>query len=65
MPRWFSPNELQTMDDYTANNQAVLASLGGVPQLPGVEQVEDYGLERRHSEKVEGVPRQRVGSMHR
>jgi len=65
MPLWFSPKELQIMDDFTANNQAVLASLGGVPQLPGGENMDNYGLERRHSEKMEGVPRQRAGSVHR
>lgn len=52
------------MDDFTADNEAVLASLGGVPQLPGGTRPKDYGLERRHSEMKEGVSRQRAGSLH-
>ncbi|GFF39868.1 putative transporter C543.05c [Aspergillus udagawae] len=35
MPRWFSAEELDVMDDLTANNSAVLASLGGPPRFPG------------------------------
>jgi hypothetical protein len=31
MPRWFTAPELSVLDDLTANNKAVLASLGGRP----------------------------------
>ena len=31
MPRWFSAQELAVLDALTANNKAVLASLGGRP----------------------------------
>lgn len=31
MPRWFTEHELNTLDDLTANNKCVLASLGGIP----------------------------------
>ncbi len=53
------------MDDLTANNAVVLASLGGAPTLPENVTAEDYGLERRYSETRRGVPRQRAGSFHR
>lgn len=35
MPRWFSARELTILDDLTANNKAVLASLGGRPSKMG------------------------------
>ncbi|KAF7169657.1 hypothetical protein CNMCM5623_002341 [Aspergillus felis] len=35
MPRWFSAEELDVMDDLTANNSAVLASLGGSAAVSG------------------------------
>jgi boron transporter len=38
MPRWFSRRELGVLDDLTANNKAVLASLGGRPDMPGDEE---------------------------
>ena len=53
------------MDDLTANNKVVLASLGGAPKLPEKSTADDYGLERRFSEGRSGVPRQRAGSYHR
>jgi hypothetical protein len=31
MPRWFTEKELCVLDDLTAHNEAVLASLGGRP----------------------------------
>ncbi|OJD22976.1 hypothetical protein ACJ73_05673 [Blastomyces percursus] len=34
MPKWFTLKELEVMDDLTANNKVVLASLGGAPILP-------------------------------
>lgn len=60
-PKWFSPQELKVMDERTANNKVVLASLGGAPTTL----VDTAGLERRYSEQKTGVPRQRAGSMHR
>ncbi|KAH1402579.1 hypothetical protein KXX22_002600 [Aspergillus fumigatus] len=65
MPRWFSVEELDVMDDLTANNSAVLASLGGPPQFPGQPDNEMFGLERRYSEQRFGSTRQRAGSIHR
>lgn len=65
MSRWFEQKELEIMDDFTADNEVVVASLGGMPQLPGGARPEDYGLERRKSESKQGVSRQRAGSIHR
>ncbi|KAG9508321.1 hypothetical protein J7337_001885 [Fusarium musae] len=65
VPRWFTLKELQILDDFTATNKTVLASLGGKPILPEDSKVEDWGLERRESEARHGVPRQRAGSLHR
>jgi hypothetical protein len=65
IPRWFSGDELHVLDDMTANNKAVLASLGGPPIFRGEKRVQDYGIERRHSEQKRGIDRQRVGSIHR
>jgi boron transporter len=65
VPRWFTLKELQVLDDFTATNEIVLASLGGQPELPEHSKVEDWGLERRRSEQRHGVPRQRAGSLHR
>jgi len=65
VPKWFSVEELEVLDDMTANNEIVLASLGGAPKLPDDSKEEDYGVERRHQEEEYGVARQRAGSMHR
>lgn len=65
LPKLFTQKELGVMDDLTANNAVVLASLGGAPKLPGNVKAEEYGLERRYSENRRGVPRQRVASFHR
>jgi len=65
IPRWFTLEELQVLDDFTVTNDVVLASLGGKPALPEHSRVEDWGLERRRSETQHGVSRQRVGSIHR
>lgn len=65
MPKWFTMRELEVMDDLTANNEAVLASLGGAPVLPGQARAEDYGLERKFSEQKRGASRQRTASIHR
>ncbi|KAK1773631.1 putative transporter [Copromyces sp. CBS 386.78] len=64
VPRWFSLKELQVLDDFTATNKQVLASLGGRPVLPEQTRMEDWGLERQRRESRLGVPRQRVGSLH-
>ncbi|KAK4152170.1 boron transporter 1 [Chaetomidium leptoderma] len=65
IPRWFALHELQVLDDFTATNKIVLASLGGKPALPEHSTEEEWGLERRRSERRFGVPRQRAGSIHR
>ncbi|PGH11478.1 hypothetical protein AJ79_04853 [Helicocarpus griseus UAMH5409] len=65
MPRWYSQRELEVLDDLTANNKVVLASLGGAPELPEGAKPSDYGRERRYSEHKKGVPRQRTGSVTR
>lgn len=64
VPKWFSLKELQVLDDFTATNKTVLASLGGKPALPEQTRQEDWGLERRRSESRNGVQRQRAGSLH-
>ncbi|KAG8672104.1 hypothetical protein FPOAC2_05471 [Fusarium poae] len=64
VPRWFSLQELEVLDDFTATNKAVLASLGGQPVLPEHSKEEDWGVKRRHSEDQHGVARQRAGSIH-
>ncbi|KIL87208.1 hypothetical protein FAVG1_09764 [Fusarium avenaceum] len=64
VPRWFTLQELQILDDFTATNKTVLASLGGKPALPENSREEDWGVERRQSEDQHGVARQRAGSIH-
>lgn len=64
VPKWFTLKELQVLDDFTATNKMVLASLGGKPALPEETRQEDWGLERRRSESRGGVGRQRAGSLH-
>lgn len=65
VPKWFSEKELDVLDDLTANNKAVLASLGGPPKFPGQKEPGNEGLERRYSEQQRGVSRQRAGSISR
>lgn len=65
IPKWFDKQELEVLDDLTANNPCVLASLGGPPDLPEHINLEEYGATKRYAEKHEGVPRQRAGSLHR
>lgn len=64
VPRWFTLKELQVLDDFTATNEIVLASLGGKPSLREEYKQEQGDLERRWSESRRGVPRQRAGSLH-
>ncbi|RAL03312.1 anion exchange family protein [Aspergillus ibericus CBS 121593] len=64
IPKWFSQEELDILDDLTANNTAVLASLGGPPRFPNAKE-QHYGLERSYSEHRRGSYRQRAGSIHR
>lgn len=64
IPKWFNQEELDILDDLTANNKAVLASFGGPPRFPG-QPVADYGQARRHSEEMWGVERQRSMRIHR
>ncbi|KAF5857836.1 hypothetical protein ETB97_005210 [Aspergillus alliaceus] len=57
IPRWFSQDELDVLDDLTADSNAVLASLGGSPRFPKREitEAENYGLERQYSEQRRGA----------
>jgi len=64
MPKWFSVRELEIMDNLTANNKVILASLGGLPKLPESSTADDYGLEGSFSMRESGVLRQRAGSYH-
>ncbi|PLB54685.1 hypothetical protein P170DRAFT_452394 [Aspergillus steynii IBT 23096] len=45
IPKWFSQPELDILDDLTANNAVVLASLGGPPRFPSERQEEGKGEE--------------------
>ncbi|KAE8397332.1 HCO3 transporter family-domain-containing protein [Aspergillus pseudonomiae] len=65
LPRWFSEKELDVLDDLTADNSAVLSSLGGPPKFLGQTEPGHEGLERRCSEYRARVPRQRAGSITR
>ncbi|KAF7714458.1 Bicarbonate transporter family protein [Penicillium ucsense] len=66
IPKWFSQDEISVLDDMTADNEAVLSSLGGAPRFPGEgRDVREHGLARRYSEQKRGVSRQRAGSIHR
>jgi hypothetical protein len=64
LPRWFSLHELQTLDDFTATNKEVLASLGGTPALPENSEQSSGGIKGERQEAQEGVARQRIGSLH-
>lgn len=41
LPRLFSRGDLEIMDDLTADNELVLASLGGKPEIPSMETREE------------------------
>jgi len=41
LPRLFSRADLEIMDDLTADNELVLASLGGKPEIPSMETREE------------------------
>lgn len=63
MSRLFTTEELEIMDDLTANNSIVLASLGGAPSLPGRDELR--GEARRYVEQRRGHTRQRAASIPR
>lgn len=65
VPRWFSLTELKTLDEFTATNRIVLASLGGKPALPEDSKAEEWGLARRSTQEKYGARRQRIGSFSR
>jgi hypothetical protein len=65
VPRWFSLQELEALDEFIATNDIVLASLGGKPILPEHTRAEDWGLARKRSQERNGVKRQRIGSFAR
>ncbi|KAF2267808.1 HCO3 transporter family protein [Lojkania enalia] len=79
MPRWFSKKELGVLDDLTANNKMVLASLGGRPEMDWEEDKDedeegrraegmdrDGGEElRRRRTRSRSAVRQRIGSITR
>jgi hypothetical protein len=60
IPRWFTIEELDTLDALTADNMVVLASLSGRPKVLG-------GMDEKEgrSRDAEGVQRQRLGEIHR
>ncbi|KAF7861763.1 uncharacterized protein EAF02_010717 [Botrytis sinoallii] len=57
MPRFFTVAELEVMDDLTANNKVVLASLGGAPKLTEKPTHGEYNLEGRYNERMSGITR--------
>lgn len=67
IPKWFSQEELDVLDDLTANNAAVLESMSGPPNFPGERPTrpEDINLQRRHTEHQKGAERQRAADIHR
>jgi hypothetical protein len=72
MPRWFTRRELDVLDDLTANNKAVLASLGGAPTMGKGDDEEDEEARETEGMNREGViarstsaVRQRMGSIMR
>ncbi|THY30766.1 hypothetical protein D6D01_03100 [Aureobasidium pullulans] len=65
VPKMFNKQDLEVLDDLTANNPCVLASLGGPPNLPEHIDLEQYGATKAYAGKQGGVPRQRAGSIHR
>lgn len=65
MPRFFTVVELEVMDDLTANNKVVLASLGGAPKPTEKLTPGEYSLERRFLKRMSGIPRRREGSYRR
>ncbi|KEY74772.1 hypothetical protein S7711_06670 [Stachybotrys chartarum IBT 7711] len=65
VPRWFALEELQILDEFTATNEMVLASLGGKPALPENTKAEDWGVTRSREMEQHGAHRQRMGSIER
>lgn len=67
IPKWFSQEELDVLDDLTANNTAVLESMSGPPKFPGerLTHMEDINLQQRHTENQKGAERQRAADIHR
>ncbi len=63
LPKMFTVKELSVLDALTADNEVVLASLGGKPEMP------ELGIHAQNDEVERGQPtgalRQRVGSFHR
>ena len=59
----FTAEELAVLDALTADNEVVLASLGGKPVMPERRDEDPYdGVEK--GEPTEGI-RQRAGNIHR
>lgn len=54
MPKWFSRKELDVLDDLTANNKAVLASLGGRPDM-GRDEEDENAREEEGMDSERGV----------
>lgn len=47
MPKFFLVKELEIMDDLTATNDVVLASLGGAPRPPKDVSKDDNGFRKK------------------
>jgi boron transporter len=52
VPKIIEPKYLRIMDDLTANNEIVLASLGGAPKMHGEKEKDDDAEEREKQEVV-------------
>jgi len=64
LPKWFSQEELQVLDCLTANNAAVLESMGGPPSFPGERPTRPEDMDTEQQQKrADG--QQRFGTYHR
>lgn len=68
MPRWFTAQELSVLDDLTANNKAVLVSLGGRPakmKKYAEEDDDDEDPQLRRAEGIEPMRTDEESDLHR
>lgn len=62
LPKMFTTKELIVLDALTADNEVVLASLGGKPKMPECRNDDPYD-EVEEGKPIEGI-RQRAGNIH-